>query len=48
MEEVQKHIDPNATKYYNKWKHKFVFCFDKSIYYDKYPYPNNENEYVSI
>ena len=31
ISEVQKHLDPNATEFYTKGKHKYIFVFDKKL-----------------
>lgn len=31
IEQVRKHIDPNAKEFYTKGKHKYIFVFDKKL-----------------
>ena len=48
IESVRKYLDPNAEKYYCKWKHKYIYIYDKIIKIKNYKYPENESDYVSI
>ena len=42
--EIRKHIDPNASVFVTKWKHKYIYILDKNIYdgikSKIKPYPN--------
>lgn len=47
IDEIRKHLDPNAQKFYTKGKHKYIFCFDKKMrkkwLKEAKPYPKKED-----
>lgn len=45
---VQEHLDPNATEFYTKGKHRYIFVFDKRLrkqwLKQSQPYPKKRSE----